>query len=339
MRRRRYPVYGVVAVLVALALCSTVPPTRVVPLEAGVAAPVVANLGPTPGERWFDEVLAVLAEPTAVEVPFVQRGLVGAGAAAFEFEAVAGQTLEVTLERNAGVGDAVGVGDAGTRVYVEVFRTIDVLGHALHERLAALPSTKETLRTRLPSAGAYRVLVQPEDAAPGRYRLILELDAVLPFPVLGVETDAIRSRFGASRDAGKRHHEGIDIYAQRLTPVLAVAAGTAMPRQDALGGNTVWLNTPGTSYYYAHLDRVAVRDNQRVRSGDVLGYVGNTGNARNTPAHLHFGVYRWGREPVDPLPLLVARRLPSSNRADGEAEQTATSTRRQTLPPATATGS
>jgi murein DD-endopeptidase MepM/ murein hydrolase activator NlpD len=91
--------------------------------------------------------------------------------------------------------------------------------------------------------------------------------------------------------------------------VLAVAAGRAMPRQDALGGNTVWLNTPGTSYYYAHLDRVAVKDQQDVRVGDVLGYVGNTGNATGMPSHLHFGVYRWGREPIDPLPLLLGQRF------------------------------
>jgi murein DD-endopeptidase MepM/ murein hydrolase activator NlpD len=115
--------------------------------------------------------------------------------------------------------------------------------------------------------------------------------------------------FGASRDSGQRHHQGVDIFVKRLTPVLAVAAGRAMPRQDALGGNVVWLNTPGTSYYYAHLDRVAVRDQQVVKAGDVLGYVGNTGNARNMPSHLHFGVYRWGREPIDPLPLLVGQRF------------------------------
>src|SRR5688500_13322247 len=114
--------------------------------------------------------------------------------------------------------------------------------------------------------------------------------AALPIPVVGAEAGSIRRLFGASRDAGRRHHAREDILAQRLTPVLAVAAGRAMPRQDALGGNTVWLNTPGTSYYYAHLDRVAVKEQQYVKVGDVLGYVGNTGNATGMPPHLHFGV-------------------------------------------------
>ena len=89
-----------------------------------------------------------------------------------------------------------------------------------------------------------------------------------------------------------------------------------MPRQDALGGNTVWLNTPGTSYYYAHLDRVAVRDQQRVKVGDVLGYVGNTGNARNMPSHLHFGVYRWGES------RSIRCRCSSANGSTGDSAAT-----------------
>jgi murein DD-endopeptidase MepM/ murein hydrolase activator NlpD len=186
---------------------------------------------------------------------------------------------------------------------------VEVLGQPLRERLAGWRPSAESLRTRLPSDGTYHVLVQTDGAGVGHYRVTLELAAALPFPVAGASEDAIRSLFGASRDAGRRHHEGIDIFVRRLTPVLAVAAGRVMPRQDALGGNTVWLNTPGTSYYYAHLDRTAVRDQQWVKAGDVLGYVGNSGNARNMPSHLHFGVYRWGKNPIDPLPLVVGQRF------------------------------
>jgi murein DD-endopeptidase MepM/ murein hydrolase activator NlpD len=238
-----------------------------------------------------------------VRLPHAELGqLVGVGATAFAFDALGGQTLEVTLK--GGDTDA-----AAAPIYVEVFRVVDVLGRALHERLAALRPSARSLRTRLPSDGTYHVLVQADGTGVGGYDLTLELGAALPFPVVGAQVDAIRSPFGASRDAGRRNHEGVDIFVRRLTPVLAVAAGRAMPRQDALGGNTVWLNTPGTSYYYAHLDRVAVKDHQPVKVGDVLGYVGNTGNADGMPSHLHFGVYRWGREPVDPLPLLVGRRF------------------------------
>jgi murein DD-endopeptidase MepM/ murein hydrolase activator NlpD len=264
--------------------------------------PSVTQQDPGRGERWLRNTRAALDAPKRVRLPSVELGdLASAGADAFAFEALAGQSLEITL-----VGDATQLAEP---LYVDVFRVVDVLGEALHERLTTLRPNASTLRTRLPSDGAYHVLVQTGASGAGHYAVTLELAPALPFPVVGGKKEAIRSMFGASRDAGRRHHAGVDIFVQRLTPVLAVAAGRAMPREDALGGRTVWLNTPGTSYYYAHLDRVAVREGQRVKIGDVLGYVGNTGNANGMASHLHFGVYRWGKEPIDPLPLLVGQRF------------------------------
>lgn len=279
---------------------SAIPPAT--PHGASIVTSASSANPPTSGALWLDAARAALDGALEVPLPFAEGGDAGAVGVttAFAFEASAGQTLEIALERQQ-ASDA--------RTYVEVFRVVDVLGDELHERLAALRPSAERLRTRLPSDGTYHVLVQREDGSAGPYRLTIEVGAALPFPVPGAQADSIRSLFGASRDAGQRYHAGVDIFVQRLTPVLAVAAGRAMPRRDALGGNSVWLNTPGTSYYYAHLDRIAVRDEQEVKVGDVLGYVGNTGNARNEPSHLHFGVYRWGREPIDPLPLLVGRRF------------------------------
>jgi murein DD-endopeptidase MepM/ murein hydrolase activator NlpD len=283
---------------------SSVPPSRAGSASALAARPQPSEWGAGSGDEWLAATRAVLDDPTEVNVPFTAPGELSAdaAAAAFAFDALGGQTLEITLERGSGTG-------ADTPIYVEVFRVVDVLGQALRQRLTALPPGEASLKTRLPRDGSYHVLVQASAAGARRYTLTLELAAALPFPVVGADPSAIRSLFGASRESGRRHHEGVDIHVQRLTPVLAVAPGRAMPRQDALGGNTVWLNTPGTSYYYAHLDRVAVRDGQRVKPGDVLGYVGNTGNASGTPSHLHFGVYRWGRDPIDPLPLIVGQRF------------------------------
>jgi murein DD-endopeptidase MepM/ murein hydrolase activator NlpD len=255
------------------------------------------------GERWLEATRAALNQATEVRMPFADELVelnAGRVAVAYAFRGLTGQPLEIELHRDE---------SASGPVYVEVFRVLDVLGEPLHERLTGLRPSASRIKTRLPSDGLYHVLVQAGASGEGHYGLTLELGATLPFPVVGAEPGAIRGLFGASRDAGRRSHEGVDIFVQRLTPVLAVAAGTAMPRHDELGGNTVWLNTPGTSYYYAHLDRIAVQDQQRVKIGDVLGYVGNTGNAGSVPSHLHFGVYRWGREPVDPLPLLVGKRF------------------------------
>jgi murein DD-endopeptidase MepM/ murein hydrolase activator NlpD len=270
------------------------------------AGPVsVTEQAESTGERWFEATRSALDEAVWVEMPFADSTPADGRAMAFSFDGLAGQTLEIA------VGDAVADGavDADAPVYVEVFRVVDVLGQGLHERLTGLRPRATSLETRLPSDGTYHVLVQPARPEASPRRLTAQLGAALPFPVVGAHAGSIRSLFGATRDAGQRNHQGIDIFVQRLTPVLAVAAGRAMPGRDALGGNTVWLNAPGTSYYYAHLDRVAVRDQQQVKAGDVLGYVGNTGNARNVPSHLHFGVYRWGKKPIDPLPLLVGQRL------------------------------
>ena len=127
------------------------------------------------------------------------------------------------------------------------------------------------------------------------------------FPVRGMSGRAIRSGVGAQRDAGRRSHEGIDIFAPRGTPVVAARDGwVGRTLTNTLGGNVIWVWSPaaGLSAYYAHLERHAANPGQRVRTGDILGYVGNTGNARGGPTHLHFGVYVAGEGSVDPLPYI-----------------------------------
>jgi hypothetical protein len=194
-------------------------------------------------------------------------------------------------------------------VRVELFLVQRGEHEVAHVRLAELPAGGSTLWFRLPIAASYVVRLQPEPLTDALYRFSLELEAALPFPVKGRKDDAVGSMFGMPRDFGKRHHEGVDIFAPRSTPVLAVADGRVTPRENELGGNIVWLSTPGVSYYYAHLERPAVSAGQHVRAGDVIGFVGNSGNAVTTDPHLHFGVYRWGKGAIDPLPLLQARRF------------------------------
>ena len=314
-RVARQPILAATACCALLGAGSSTPSlimARQAPV-ADAAAPSQASYAAGDGERWLNATLAALDEATQVHMPFADVGELDAThvAVAYAFEGRSGQPLEIKLRRDA---------SSNGPIYVEVFRVLDVLGQPLHERLTALRPSASSVKTRLPSDGVYHVLVQTGAADTGHYDLTLELGASLPFPVVGAEAGSIRGLFGASRDAGRRNHEGVDIFVQRLTPVLAVAAGNAMPRRDELGGNTVWLDTPGTSYYYAHLDRIAVRDQQRVKVGDVLGYVGNTGNANGVPSHLHFGVYRWGREPIDPLPLLVGQRFEKEQGAGSKSK-------------------
>ena len=149
--------------------------------------------------------------------------------------------------------------------------------------------------------------VQPELLAAGRYTLRLWRGPGLGlFPVKGRTDQAIGSFWGNARDGGARRHEGVDIFAPRGTPAVAATDGyITRTGETKLGGRVVWLaDAQGQHLYYAHLDKQLVQPGQRVRAGDTLGLVGNTGNARTTAPHLHFGIYRAGRGAVDPWPFL-----------------------------------
>ena len=127
----------------------------------------------------------------------------------------------------------------------------------------------------------------------------------LTFPVAGKKS-SIGSLWGASRDGGRRTHRGIDIFARKGTPVVAISDGIITLRDNTpIGGKTLWLKSSahGWTAYYAHLDQHLVKEGQRVKKGQVIGTVGKTGNARNTPPHLHFGIA--GRKGwVNPLPYV-----------------------------------
>jgi len=127
-------------------------------------------------------------------------------------------------------------------------------------------------------------------------------------PVVGVQPFDLSNSWGDSRDGGRRKHRGIDIFAPRGTAVVAVADGIVSYIGDQpKGGHCLWLTTEnGSSFYYAHLDRWAagLYEGMEVLSGDLLGYVGNTGNAKYTPSHLHFAVNE-NDEMVNPYPILT----------------------------------
>lgn len=121
------------------------------------------------------------------------------------------------------------------------------------------------------------------------------------------------SSFGFPRGGGTRRHQGNDIFAPRGTELYAVERGVIQNMGTAsLGGIKLWLvGESGTSYYYAHLSAFAagVRNGMVVEAGELVGYVGDTGNAVGTPPHLHFEIHPSGGAAVDPYPLLstVAR--------------------------------
>ena len=132
--------------------------------------------------------------------------------------------------------------------------------------------------------------------------------SALAMPVQGVDATRIADTFGAPRGRD-RTHAGVDIFAARGTPVRSATRGVVVAvREGGLGGRQVWVLGPARQrHYYAHLDDWAdgLQVGDVVLPGDALGVVGDTGNARDTPPHLHYGLYGTGGA-IDPLPLLRA---------------------------------
>jgi len=139
----------------------------------------------------------------------------------------------------------------------------------------------------------------------------------LSMPLSGIDPIRLTSTFSQGR-AG-HPHEALDIMAPRGTPVMAVVEGNvAKLFTSKEGGLTVYqFDDPGVwCYYYAHLDHYVsgLKEGMLLRRGQVLGYVGSTGNASPDAPHLHFAIFRLGPEKewwkgtaVDPLPILQGR--------------------------------
>ena len=132
----------------------------------------------------------------------------------------------------------------------------------------------------------------------------------LAVPVEGVASNDLADTWGAPRGVDRRH-EGIDIFAPQGRPVVSTTPGVVFKvGENDLGGKVVRVLGPGWQWhYYAHLDRFGdIQPGSVVQQGTVLGYVGNTGNARSTPPHLHYGVYRFVGGARNPYPLLATDR-------------------------------
>lgn len=261
--------------------------------EAGLAETALAR-------DWIAAGRSALDGAAPVSLPFEEEGFITAeepGAMAYRISVPRGQKL---------TADVVLESDEDTQVFVDLFRVPVSRDDPLRpvHSFDSVPGRFEHEPWR---GGEFVLRLQPELLRGGEYRVALRLDPQLAFPVEGHGMRAIQSGFGAARDAGRRSHHGVDIFARRGTPVLATAAGVVREVEVTnLGGKVVWLRDPirNASTYYAHLDSQYVRDGDRVERGDTVGFVGNSGNARTTPPHLHFGLYRRGEGPVDPAPFL-----------------------------------
>jgi len=220
----------------------------------------------------------------------------------FAFELEAGRELTIAIED----------GLSGEPALLELYAAMPA-GHS-PELEAVRPLGKDSLLLSVPSLTRYILRVEAPPLSIGSVALrIGSLPSLSVFPVDDRTESAVGSVWGDPRDGGRRLHEGIDVFAPRGTPLLAATGGIVERVRDrGLGGKQVWLRVPslGLRLYYAHLDEQWVSNGEVLLAGDSLGTVGNTGNARTTPPHLHFGIYGPGGA-VNPLPYVRSAEVAS----------------------------
>ena len=187
--------------------------------------------------------------------------------------------------------------------FIEVFSLKD----STYTNLKSSRFEEDQLELEIEEDNIYKIIIQPEIEASSFFSLEIKRSPVYLFPVSGGKNSDAQSFWGANRDGGKRSHEGVDIFARRGTPVIAAVDGRITSSgEKGLGGKQVWLRDTkrGLSLYYAHLDSIAPIINYKIIAGDTLGFVGNTGNARTTAPHLHFGIYSGYSGAINPYQFI-----------------------------------
>jgi peptidoglycan LD-endopeptidase LytH len=234
---------------------------------------------------WLAAGEPLLHDSIFVPLPFRETGyfpLADAQARFYRFDVKAGQVLTLTAAIKT---------KGKPRIFIDLFSLRD----ASWKILKQTDSLKLTYEFDKPESCLVRI--QPEMMSNIYYSVTLSTVPALIIPVMGATNKSIQSFYDDTRevDGKKRKHEGLDIFAPKGTFVISPTDGVvSRVTTNSLGGKVIFVNDPkrGYDYYFAHLDSQIVKPGVKVRQGDVLGTVGNTGNARYTPSHLHFGVFK-----------------------------------------------
>jgi murein DD-endopeptidase MepM/ murein hydrolase activator NlpD len=300
----RFKFLSLVVVFIVLASCSKkeIVPQRFYPRNDHEAywysLKQVNLLNTALGEDWIKASEKPFKNQIKVALPYQEVFAISdlkPDALGYRFDVKRGQRVIVDLD--------IIVQDT-TRVFVDLFR-VDNDSLDLFTQVASADSSFQ-LAFEPRTDGSYLLRLQPELLRGGDFTITIENVPSLKFPVAGKNKRAIQSFFGDPRDGGRRDHHGVDIFAKRHTPIIApVEAEVRFVGTRGLGGKVVWLfdRKSGNNLYFAHLQEQTVSRYQKVVPGDTIGTVGNTGNARYTPPHLHFGIYRNG--PIDPYNFIV----------------------------------
>jgi murein DD-endopeptidase MepM/ murein hydrolase activator NlpD len=249
------------------------------------------------GNAWLQKGQASITNALNISIPYKETGYFSAEkipSTALRFDAKRGQKLHITLSKKPQLNFAI---------YMDLWQENSSTEQKL---MASADTTGDTLDHEVKQTGKYILRLQPELLRSGEYTLTITSGQSLNFPVSSTGKPNIGSFWGDGRDNGGRKHEGIDIFAPKRTPAIAAADGVVTSvSTNELGGLVVFMRPNDRDYTlnYAHLDQQLAQNGQTVRTGDTLGLVGNTGNARTTPPHLHFGIYTNGGA-IDPYPFV-----------------------------------
>ena len=257
-------IFLITVLLLVLAGCKSVKEgffTKQTPYEEYHCKIVNAGLDKNKvGQNWINAGRNVLTNPLKADVPFSEALIFDdqdLAAAGYLFSLKEGQNLQVVVEPEQ---------DDTSAVFIDLFREdTDGLKQVEHAEKDSL-----NLSHKIRRDGDYIVRIQPELLTSGLFVVYIFTDASLDFPVPGKSYRSISSFFGDPRDGGSRQHKGVDIFASRGTPALAVASGRiSRTGTNRLGGKVVWLsdNNRGYNYYYAHLDSQLVQPGTQVQPG------------------------------------------------------------------------
>lgn len=256
------------------------------------------------GGNWLSRSEQVYSQALEISLPYKEAGY-------FAAEKIEATVLRFTAKRGQQLNFNISVRPTGSFVLYADLALTDEGGS--RKIVASADSSGRSFSYEVKKTGTYLLRLQPELLKGGEYTLNIGTGPSLKFPVAISGRPNIGSFWGDSRDNGGRSHEGIDIFAPKGTPALAAKSGTVTRVTDNnLGGKVVFMRPDEEDYnlYYAHLMVQLVHDGQRVAAGDTVGLIDNTGNAKNTPTHLHFGIYA-SEGAVDPLPF-VDRKVTSA---------------------------
>ncbi|WP_026969195.1 M23 family metallopeptidase [Algoriphagus terrigena] len=246
------------------------------------------------GTEWQNSASKAVLNAAVLEIPVAIQGN-------FLAKSIEANAWKIQLDQGASVNIWV---DWQARDSSELI--VDLLAGPDWKELESFAAREDSVTFEADKAGNYILRIQPELLGEGNFQVRVQGTATYAvFPVQGRNSRAIQSIWGDVRDGGRRSHEGVDIFAPRGTPVLAPVAGVVTSvRDQGLGGKQVWVRDGERNWhlYFAHLDSQLVSSLQRVAPGDTLGLVGNTGNARTTAPHLHFGIYQNGA--INPFPAI-----------------------------------